>query len=382
MSSYLLLRNNKETGPFTIDEIKGMSLKPYDLLWIVGKSAAWRYPGEINEIKSFAPPVPDQVTDFSKVKNGNAENTALWETNTQSVTPARSVYVNLPSEKRHSTIQQSGLLFERDFLVPEKQEAAYEYTQIYKKPPTPTILVSGKILWVSTIVLLFGAGLLTGFFISDRRKYFSTDAIHPQSGNPSQPVQLTNKKIILPVINENIQDKQRHATVFPATDSVKHAGSVARKSVSGIGKKNVKNTVIKKDSTVVHSTELSSVKLNDSINQTAISKTELLYQKMRARPENYVNLVTGRYSTGVFGGISSFSVSVTNNSPVIMNLVVVSIDYVQNNEKIFKTETLSFTDLEPGETVTMKAPKSPRGTKITTHIQLFNSRQPDQGNSN
>ena len=68
MSSYLLLRNNKESGPFTIEEIQGMSLKAYDLIWVVGKSAAWRYPGEIQELKSFAPPVPEQLTDLPSEK--------------------------------------------------------------------------------------------------------------------------------------------------------------------------------------------------------------------------------------------------------------------------------------------------------------------------
>ena len=42
-----------------MDEVKSMSLKSYDLLWVVGKSAAWRYPGEIPELKSFAPFVPE-----------------------------------------------------------------------------------------------------------------------------------------------------------------------------------------------------------------------------------------------------------------------------------------------------------------------------------
>jgi hypothetical protein len=36
-----------------LEEIKDMSLKSYDLLWVVGKSAAWRYPGEIAELKSL-----------------------------------------------------------------------------------------------------------------------------------------------------------------------------------------------------------------------------------------------------------------------------------------------------------------------------------------
>ena len=63
MNKYLLLRNNKQTGPYTIDDIKTMGLKAYDLVWIEGKSAAWRYPGEIEEFKSFAPPVEEQPYD-------------------------------------------------------------------------------------------------------------------------------------------------------------------------------------------------------------------------------------------------------------------------------------------------------------------------------
>ncbi len=65
-----------------------------------------------------------------------------------------------------------------------------------------------------------------------------------------------------------------------------------------------------------------------------------------------------------------------------MNQVVVGIDYIQTNEKVYKTETITFNDLEPGETVTMKAPKSPRGVKIVTRINLVNSRQLDPGTSN
>jgi hypothetical protein len=118
MSSYLLLRNNKESGPFTMDEIKGMSLKPYDLLWAVGKSAAWRYPGEMPELKSFAPPVPEELNDgFYKKRNtenisdnaANAKkdepaNTRTWENKHQLNTAARSVYVNCRLKKlRHGS---------------------------------------------------------------------------------------------------------------------------------------------------------------------------------------------------------------------------------------------------------------------------------------
>ena len=50
---YLLLRNNKQLGPFTLDELLQHQLKPFDLVWVEGKSAGWRYPSEVEAIKPF-----------------------------------------------------------------------------------------------------------------------------------------------------------------------------------------------------------------------------------------------------------------------------------------------------------------------------------------
>ena len=58
-----------------------------------------------------------------------------------------------------------------------------------------------------------------------------------------------------------------------------------------------------------------------------------------------------------------------------MDLVVVSVQYIQNNNKIYKTENLSFTDLQPGEIVSLKAPKSPRGTKVAARIHAIDIHQ-------
>src|SRR5579864_4843248 len=117
MSSYLLLRNNQESGPFTLDEIKGMSLRTYDLIWVVGKSAAWRYPGEVQELKSFVPLIPElpdqrpdffrkktetesQASDFSNSKIQDSQNNPRTSTNGQRSANSRSVYINLPAEKK------------------------------------------------------------------------------------------------------------------------------------------------------------------------------------------------------------------------------------------------------------------------------------------
>ena len=70
MASYLLLRDNKESGPLSLDQLVSLGLKPYDLIWIEGRSAAWRYPSEIPELKNYAPVVEEQPYDrfFKKPK--------------------------------------------------------------------------------------------------------------------------------------------------------------------------------------------------------------------------------------------------------------------------------------------------------------------------
>lgn len=52
MKSYLLLRNNKSSGPHSYEELLCLPLKPQDLVWVDGKSTQWRYPSEIDEFKT------------------------------------------------------------------------------------------------------------------------------------------------------------------------------------------------------------------------------------------------------------------------------------------------------------------------------------------
>ncbi len=79
MKQYRLLRNNKESGPYSAEELIQLGFKPYDLIWADGKSAAWRYPGEIEEFKLYAPEVEEQPFDRF-YKKPSAVNEAKKET--------------------------------------------------------------------------------------------------------------------------------------------------------------------------------------------------------------------------------------------------------------------------------------------------------------
>jgi hypothetical protein len=77
MNQYLLLRDNKQTGPYTVEELAAKGLKAYDLVWLEGKSAAWRYPSEIAELKPFAPVVEEQPYDRFYKKTEEDSHPAL-----------------------------------------------------------------------------------------------------------------------------------------------------------------------------------------------------------------------------------------------------------------------------------------------------------------
>lgn len=104
MNKYLLLRDNKQTGPYTAQELSEKGLKPYDLVWLEGRSAAWRYPGELDELKSFAPGVEEQPYDrFYKKQDGgqSTEQAATVVEESQPVSKqveksSKHIYVTMP----------------------------------------------------------------------------------------------------------------------------------------------------------------------------------------------------------------------------------------------------------------------------------------------
>ena len=53
---YLLLRNNTQTGPHSLEELAQLNLKPLDLVWVEGKSYGWSYPIEIDVLKPLVEP--------------------------------------------------------------------------------------------------------------------------------------------------------------------------------------------------------------------------------------------------------------------------------------------------------------------------------------
>lgn len=53
MSNYLLLRNNLQSGPYSLDQLKNFNISTTDLIWVEGKSNGWTYAGEIDDLNEL-----------------------------------------------------------------------------------------------------------------------------------------------------------------------------------------------------------------------------------------------------------------------------------------------------------------------------------------
>lgn len=90
---YIVLKNNKQEGPYSLQELQQIDLKPTDLIWVEGRSAAWCYPSEIKELQALNYTKPGSITDVRE------ERYAPATTREPHKKEAKKVFVSLPGGK-------------------------------------------------------------------------------------------------------------------------------------------------------------------------------------------------------------------------------------------------------------------------------------------
>jgi hypothetical protein len=268
MANYLLLRNNKESGPYSADDLVNLGLKAYDLLWVQGKSAAWRYPSEIEELKSFAPVVEEQpfdrfykksetITEEKKADTAIAQSSQVIESKKEQISesrfekpvvepqyekyiPKRSVAVTLPGQK-NVTVQQPVKPAEVRTAMQETAQQQPTITisenpaaaQIKYSQPLDEIKemyvktlqdrkqkIARKNFWlqnlkkVAAVLSLVVVGLVAGFLLKSNK---GKQAMIAQVEKPSQSQVLNNEPANL---NETASKPSTDTTSSPATTEV------------------------------------------------------------------------------------------------------------------------------------------------------------------
>ena len=134
MDTYLLLRSNKQSGPYSLQQLVSFGLKPYDLVWLEGKSAAWRYPSEVEGLKDYAPATEEQPYDrFYKKPEEKPQEKQI----NKPAQPQQEIY-SLPKEETYvlpvenKTITTSRKVF---VAMPENHVSNKQSQPVYAKVP-------------------------------------------------------------------------------------------------------------------------------------------------------------------------------------------------------------------------------------------------------
>jgi len=152
---YLLLRNNRQSGPFTIDELWQQQLKPTDMVWIEGRSTAWAYLSELELLPSVSgePPAPmaQKRRDDIETKAEEIRKRALsYRFHTPPVVPIQEVMHRVEEEKEQK---------EEIELIDHRKE---RYS------------VAGEVMMTVLIIGLFAGGLYGG-----RTLFFDQSDVNP-----------------------------------------------------------------------------------------------------------------------------------------------------------------------------------------------------------
>ncbi len=426
MSTYLLLRDNKQSGPYTLDEITAKGFKKYDLVWVENKSAAWRYPGEIAELKSFAPIIEEQPFDrFFKRPSEEMQSKnipQLSKVKAEIVEPAvlpqvvlevgdNKVYASLPPKKTSTTPVHEKIgeqVANEKIKSEEPKPALLDYTYIdrpiqaesqfnhdqfkvsrfsskkgslivrYRKPAT----------LVACVLALLGAGIFIGLSISKGNPTLAskTDANDKQIASVNKP---ESQAVLIPVSSPMSPPATDEKPLKVASET--KTGDIAINPISS-EQDNTSSTAAERKKNIPSKTNtaLSSQKheerqeaKNDTTfyatvpHRVATHRTDAVGEKYLVRNNiaNLVSVSSNKYHVGTFGGISEVQLTVSNKSIYPLDLVMVEVQYIQANKKIFKTENVYFRNIRPGEAMMIEAPESPRGIKVQYKVSVINSKE-------
>lgn len=347
MNKYLLLRDNKQSGPFTAEELIATGMKAHDLIWIEGKSAAWRYPEEIDELKPHLTYAVDNTT---------ADNDCA---NDQSVSPRNTVHVSLPGKQASSPAASrpasaAAVHTNSDRLTPpiSAMPFAEQKEPVIKYVNEPIVHRRNNRMQYAVIFACFFLLITVSYLIISYKS--QKEDIHELNAIIQKLEQKARSEntVISSVASLNRRETQpfesSSITLPPKTEPTPP--------------KRLRSSNSNRSSAVMV-THSSTPLLNEHLSETPSfvpPPAENLYALVSVKPN--------KYKTGVLGGISGLTLELTNNSSKELRRVTVEIKYLGPEKKVVRTQTVFFENVAPGSQPIIEVPKSNRGVNIDYSI--------------
>jgi hypothetical protein len=419
MTTYILLRLNKESKPMSLDDLVRAGLKADDLIWVEGQSACWLRPGEIRSLKDLVgvPPVqtvkPVETSSVyqplpvvtetetaplqeSKVVSNEAkENIELKDT--------KRVFVAMPAGKKPVEIKKEEPIDYYQSYLPKKdpvpvlkkviplgdEEDTIEPETRYSKPLDEIkemyvknlekqkrgrnlqLVISPQIRKASVYAGLILVGLLAGIIIKNAGAKKNTltskvAPIEPKASNPTVENLQDTTGSVVPVRENNVVNENTNEVQQPITYEEKQPGKIIEHD---------ENKIIPENQDRVKDPDPNDITLpaknGERNSQTRNDAKTAAIDEIASR----VSLKSNDYIVGSFGGIRNLEITLRNDSKYTLDHVTVELQYLKPRDEVLRTENIYFQSIPPNASQTLPVKKSARGIKVAYKVVKIESKE-------
>ncbi len=392
MNSYILLRNNTETGPFSLEGLQQAGLKATDLIWVECQSMSWRHPHEITELKGLV----NGESNTAAVKNEEQSAHVIKDDAIIADVPVEKklVFVELPAKTNPaakkvktvfpdqdiSDIRKFGGITDPETLGDEKEEIINDEPNIkysrsldeikelyvknlqqkkqFRKNISFTIPPKYRQPIIYTCLVLAGAGIMLIIKGAGSKKETTPlqNIQQPIASSVTEPTadDATQANVTIP--SEQNEMPAENTQIFTPDDKPKET-PVKRNVSTQPEEIQAPEAITKPEKNIQVSNE-------NTVPKSA--STENVSSKLSVHANEYV--------VGSFGGIRNLEMTLQNKSSYLLDKVTVAIDYLNPEGIIIKTDNIYFQSIPAGEKETVAVKKTKRGVKISYKIVKIESK--------
>lgn len=394
---YLLLRNNQQSGPYSLEELIQLGLKPHDLIWVDGRSAAWVYPSEIELLRPYAPSTPPQT--IAPVKSTATDPSPSIDHQTKTVfvslpQPVRGASVpsfSAPEEKQQKAAAPIG---EAEPLQTHYARSLHEVEDEYTKWMVNSKTKKRGFQWKSQHTVLAGSIALLGLGLLAGKALFADGApvankipVAQQAASPAdQPEQETTA-----TTTEVVQAGEPTVSLPPSTNNVKQENAKKPAQKAAVKPKaSEPSAVAGKPATTAAEPSVTSPQVTEEApastkEETATAETKKkkslkevlgsIFKKKESAPtpsgdrtatkreteaptdiSGDVSLKISTPSSDWMMGVQGLKCTLQNKSSSTLLTADAEVLYYSEQNSVIERKTIRFTNIAPGRSHTLPLP--------------------------
>ncbi len=412
---YLLLRNNKQTGPHSVEELLQFSLKPTDLIWIEGRSAGWRNPMEVDDLKSYVPGSSQQIinqadtTMVEKIETATQRGAKAFTTESPIIQKqSKNIFVSLPAglqipvaakvaeesisenlDRKAQELYNKVQAFSQAEKALQKNESGIdtkytrslndikeEYTRWLKQQKRADRVKVKKPLMMAAVVLLSVVAL--GLFLNSLNRKIPASSFTNNSSSALLKIKVAEQISVMKNDTFTSQKENLSNDNFSGYQTKKDGDKIIGESSLPFAKAKVQiDAPIIEERMQMQPVKEEKIVMNekdDAVLQTSTSQVEIT-EKPSVSITQLID-VDGNYLPNQKGdGVNGYRVEIKNNSDEVLKVVAVDVFYYAANDKLLNKKTLYFSNVSPGANMILTAPSNKYAISVNHQLGLVSSEE-------